>query len=82
MKSHGPRSFRFQHFEVQDIVKRFLLHHCAEVASHMFELAVLAHTSFTPHKGGNSPVCELEMLAVSTSTLGRNGESHVCQRMR
>ena len=60
----------------------FLLHHCAEVASHMFELAVLAHTSFTPHKDGNSPVCELEMLAVSTSTLGRNGDSRVCQRMR
>ena len=60
----------------------FLHRHCAEVASHMFELAVLVHASFTPHKDGKSPVCELEMLAVSTSTLNRNGDSRVCQRMR
>lgn len=31
---------------------------------------------------GNSRVCELEMLAVSTSTLGGNGDATVCQRMR
>ena len=61
----------------------FLLRHCAEVASHMFSLAVIAHASFTtPHKDGKSPVCELEMLAVSIYTLGRNGDSRVCQRMR
>ena len=43
---------------------------------------MLVDTSFIPCDDGNSPVCELEMLAVSTSTLGRNDVSSVCQRMR
>ena len=37
----------------------FLLHHCAEVASHMFELAVLAHTSFIRTKMVIHPIHRL-----------------------